>query len=175
MALVTPPLLNDSVPNSMPTQNPFNARLGSKAHVTLKGTVAWDFWSWFFHQTTSPGLIIGSIEPFLILAIFHRVIQVLKRLSGIQDTGEWQNPNIRDAKELRISSVWDTGDLRFPGVQMPGSRFKTWITLWIITKIKNGSREPLIGPGGVVWWKNQLQKSHATVPLMDYLVKQHYF
>ena len=37
--------------------------------------------------------------------------------------------------------------------------------MWKIIKNKLDSREPLIGPRGVVWWKIQLKKSHATVPL----------
>ena len=40
-----------------------------------------------------------------------------------------------------------------PGVPDAGSLFKTQITPWKFTKIKNGSREHLMGPGGVVWWK----------------------
>ena len=43
---------------------------------------------------------------------------------------------------------------------------KIAIAPWKLTKYKNGYREPLIGPGVVVWWKDpRLQKSHATVPL----------
>ena len=33
----------------------------------------------FSHQTTPPGPIRDSLEPFLILAIFHGVIQNFKR------------------------------------------------------------------------------------------------
>ena len=46
------------------------------------------------------------------------------------------------------------------------SHFRISIALWKIAKNKNGFWEPHIGPGGVVWWEKQLQKSHATFPLM---------
>ena len=52
----------------------------------------------FFHQTTPPGPMRGSQEPFLILATFHGVIQVLKRLPGIRDNGESQTPGVPDAE-----------------------------------------------------------------------------
>ena len=50
----------------------------------------------------------------------------------------------------------------YPVTGTLGSHFKTRITPRKIAKIKNGSREPLMGPGGVV---QKLQKSHTTVPL----------
>jgi len=46
-----------------------------------------------------------------------------------------------------------------------GSHFQIWRAPWKIAKIKNHSRESLIGQGWVVWWKTQLQKSHATGPI----------
>ena len=44
--------------------------------------------------------------------------------------------------------------------RLPGVR----ITPWKKPKIKNGSIEPQIGPGEVVWWEKKIQKSHGTVP-----------
>ena len=52
----------------------------------------------FFHQTTPPGPIRGSLGPFLILATFHGVIQVLKRLPGVWDTKELRSPGFPDAR-----------------------------------------------------------------------------
>ena len=49
-------------------------------------------------------------EPFLVLATLTGVVQVLKWLPGIRDTGELQIPGVLDAGELRI-----------PGVATPGS------------------------------------------------------
>ena len=40
-----------------------------------------------FHPTTPPGPILGSLGPFLVLVTFHGVIQVLKRLPYVRDTG----------------------------------------------------------------------------------------
>ena len=51
--------------------------------LLLKGAVAWEFWSWVFHQTTPPGPIRDILEPFSFLTIFHGVIKVLKRLPGV--------------------------------------------------------------------------------------------
>jgi len=84
----------------------------------------------FFHQTTSPGLIGGSLEPFLILA----TSQVLKQLPHIRNTGELQISNVPDVGEMqisgvpdiweyRISGVWDTRESRIPGVPDSGESF----------------------------------------------------
>ena len=70
-------------------------------HYVFKGTAAWDFWSWVFHQTTPSGLVRGYLEPFSILATFHGVIQVLKGLPGIQDTGELRIPGRRGVENPR--------------------------------------------------------------------------
>jgi len=59
------------------------------------------------HQAAPPGPIIGSLEPFLILAIFHAVYQVLKGLPGIADC---RCP--RHGK-LQIADVLDTSFLNF--------------------------------------------------------------
>ena len=71
----------------------------------------------FFHQTTPPGPSRGSLEPFLILATFHKVIQVLKQLPGIRDTGELQIPGVWDAKKSRITNVWDNRESQTPGIR----------------------------------------------------------
>ena len=42
----------------------------------------------FLHHATPLGPISGYLDPFLILATLHGVIQVLKQLPGIRDTGE---------------------------------------------------------------------------------------
>ena len=52
----------------------------------------------------------------------------------------------------------------------PGSRFNTIITPWKITEDKNGSWEPLIGPGGDVWWKTNF-KILCYSPFKDKLAK----
>ena len=46
--------------------------------------------SGFFHQTTPPGPTREVLEPFKFLVNFHRVMNILKRLPGIQDTGSHQ-------------------------------------------------------------------------------------
>ena len=40
-----------------------------------------------FHQTTPPGTIRDILGPFSFLTIFHGVIQILKQLPGVRDTG----------------------------------------------------------------------------------------
>ena len=94
----------------------------------LKGTVAWDFWSWFFLQTTPPGPIRSYLEAFLILATFHGVIQVLKTTPrrpghrGVANSwcpGRWGVENLErpghrgfvfDDWSSQIAFIWDTGD-----------------------------------------------------------------
>jgi len=51
----------------------------------------------FCHQTTPFGPIRGAREEFLTLAIFHGVIQILKQLPGLRDTGSRNKNN-----EVRI-------------------------------------------------------------------------
>ena len=53
-----------------------------------KESLAWDFWKLVFHQTTPPGPIRGSLEPFLLFSDFYGAIQILKRLPGVRETGE---------------------------------------------------------------------------------------
>ena len=62
----------------------------------------------FFHQTTPPGPTRGSQEPFLILATFHGVIQVLKQCWGVANP---QCPRCRGVENLRC--------LRHRGVENP--------------------------------------------------------
>ena len=70
----------------------------------------------FFHQTTPPGAIRGSLEPFLILATLDGVIQVLKRLPASGTPGSCESPFSRTpgSRESPVS--------RTPG---PGIRFLT--------------------------------------------------
>ena len=49
---------------------------------SLKGQSHEIFVPGFFHQTAHSGPIRDVLGPFLILANFHRVIGVLKRLFG---------------------------------------------------------------------------------------------
>ena len=84
----------------------------------IKGSVAWDFWNGFFHQTIPPGPIRGYLEPFLILATFHWVIQVLKWLPGIWDSGESRSPSVPDTEDSWLS--WDTRELWIPDIQDTG-------------------------------------------------------
>jgi len=67
----------------------------------------------FLHQTTPPGPIRGYLDPFLILATFHGVIQVFKRLPSVRGTGELRIPGVPDAGESRITGVPDTGESSF--------------------------------------------------------------
>ncbi len=58
----------------------------------------------------------------LIIATFHGVIQVLKLLPCIRDTGELQISGVPDARESIFSSV-DTGESNIPGVPDTGDLF----------------------------------------------------
>ena len=55
--------------------------------VPLKGLLHKIFEVCFCHQTTPPGHIRDILEPFSFLMIFHVVIQVLKWLLGVRNTG----------------------------------------------------------------------------------------
>ena len=92
------------------------------------------FFKFFFFQTTPPGPIRGYLELFLILATFHRVIQVLKWLPDIWDTVELQISNIPDARhrvlifllffklQANLPSVGTPWIRESPVSGMPGSR-----------------------------------------------------
>ena len=54
--------------------------------------------------------------------------------------------------------------LHLPGVLDAGSCIKTWITPWKVAKNKNGSTEPLLAPGGVLWWKKTTSKISCYSP-----------
>ena len=43
----------------------------------FKGTVAWDFWEFFLHQTVPPGLARGYLELNFIFIGFPWVIKVI--------------------------------------------------------------------------------------------------
>ena len=47
----------------------------------------------FFPQTTPYGPIRDILGPISFLKIFHRVIQVLKQLPGVRDTGSHNKNN----------------------------------------------------------------------------------
>ena len=89
----------------------------------LKGLIHDIFEVGIFNQTTPPGPMRGYLEPFLILETFQGVIQVLKLLPGILETGELRIPSVPDAEESRISSVLATRELRIPGVPNTGDLF----------------------------------------------------
>ena len=78
----------------------------------LKGTAGWDFWLHFYFIF---GLVLLEVAPL------HGVIQVLKWLPSIQDTGKLRIPSVRDAGESRIPGVQDARESRISGVQMPWS------------------------------------------------------
>ena len=67
----------------------------------------------FSSNNPAPGPIRGYLEPFLILATFHRVIKILKRFPGIWDARELRIFGVPDTRESRIPGVWDNGDLFF--------------------------------------------------------------
>ena len=58
--------------------------------------------------------------------------------------------------------------LWLPVSWMPGSLFKMYITQWKFAKNLNGSGTSLVGPGGVVWWKNQTSKISCYCPFNLY-------
>ena len=68
----------------------------------------------FFHQTNPSGPIRGSLDIFLFLAIFHRAIQILKRLPGVRDTKESRIATFRDTRESGIAGIMGTGKLQIP-------------------------------------------------------------
>ena len=79
-----------------------NTHLNSRGDSPFKGTVAWDFWSLVFHQTTPPGPIRDILEPFSFLSNFHGVMYILKRLPGVRNTGSHKRNN----KVKKILKTW---------------------------------------------------------------------
>ena len=93
-----------------------------------------------------------------------------KRLPGVRDTEESRLPGVRDTGDSGLPSVPRTTGIRNSPVSwMQGSCFKAWINPRKVAKIKNGSREPLMGPGGVVWW----EKKPELVPACEYKESLH--
>ena len=71
----------------------------------------------FFHQTTPPGPIRGSLGPFLISETFNGAIQVLKRLPGIRDTRsrKFPGPGRRGVEDSWCPGRWGVENPWCPG------------------------------------------------------------
>ena len=92
-----------------------------KIHFSkLKGTVAWYFCRLF--SSNRPSWSNRTfLKPFGIVFSNSGVIKVLKWIPGIWDTGELRVPGVQDSRESRSLVSQIPGILNFPSSGIPGS------------------------------------------------------
>jgi len=100
------------------------------------------FLNCFFHQTTPPGPIRGYLEPFLILATFHGVIQVLKRLLASRTLGSCGFPVSRTPGSRESPLSWTPGSWASQVSRTPGICFFLYILFFKLQANLLSSRTP---------------------------------
>ena len=73
-----------------------------------------------FHQSDNSGPFRDGLGSFCILLHFRRVIKLLKRLTGILETGESQLPGILETGESQLPGTLETGESQLPGFKGTG-------------------------------------------------------